>query len=140
MIVKLLILFPLNVSANFLLYLFLINTNGTELIQLTSHKSDDYEPTFSPDGQTVVFTSERDGNKEIYILDIQTKKLMNISNNIGDDWNPRYYPDNHKIIFQSKRDGNWEIYMMKLDGSHQTNLTNHIATDYSFVILPLTNP
>jgi len=109
---------------------------------LTDHSAHDYEPVFSPDGLSIVFTSERDGNKEIYIMNNEGKNLTNLSNNSAHDWNPRYYPDNRKIVFQSLRDGpsNWEIYMMNLNGSGQTNLTNHPRTDYSFVVLPLQNP
>ena len=37
--------------------------------QITFDKADDYEPIYSPDGQSIVFTSERDGNKEIYLFE-----------------------------------------------------------------------
>ena len=122
--------------------IYIMNTDGTNQIQLTDHSAADYEPVYSPDGLSIIFTSERDGNKEIYIMNNNGLNLKNLSNNPADDWNPRYYPDNHKIVFQSLRDGpaNWEIYMMNLDGKRQTNLTNHPRTDYSFVILPLKNP
>ena len=39
----------------------------------------DYEPVFSPDGLSIVFTSERDGNKEIYIMNNEGKNLTNLS-------------------------------------------------------------
>ena len=95
---------------------------------------------FSPNGQLIVFTSERDGNKEIYIYDLKSKNISNLTKNSSDDWNPRFYYDSSKIIFQSKRDGNWEIYSMNYNGENQRNLTNHSSTDYSFVVLPLINP
>ena len=120
--------------------IYLMNVNGLNLKQITSHESNDYEPVFSPDGKSIVFTSERDGNKEIYLFDLELKNLKNLSKDSGDDWNPRFYPDGNKIIFQSTRDNNWEIYMMNFNGSNQKNLTNHPSTDYSFVVLPLTNP
>ena len=120
--------------------IYLMKINGSDIKQLTFHKSDDYEPVFSPDGQSIAFTSERDGNKEIYIISPDAKNLKNLTNNSGNDWNSRFYKDSQKIIFQSTRDGNWEIYMMNLDGRNQTNLTNHPSTDYSFIVLPLINP
>ena len=45
-----------------------MNINGSSLEAITYHNSDDYEPIFSPDGQSIVFTSERDENKEIYLF------------------------------------------------------------------------
>ena len=122
--------------------IYIMNTDGTDQTQLTSHPAHDEEPVFSPDGLSIIFTSHRDGNKEIYIMNDQGNNMANLSNHPADDWNPRYYPDNQKIVFQSLRDGatNWEIYMMRLDGSGKTNLTNHPRTDYSFVVLPLKNP
>ena len=86
-----------------------------------------------------VFTSERDGNKEIYILNLNTKNQTNLTKHPGNDWNPRFYPDGNKIVFQSTRDGNWEVYSMGVNGQNQTNLTNHLSTDYSFTVLPLFN-
>jgi Tol biopolymer transport system component len=117
-------------------------TESIEQIRLTDHPAQDLEPEFSPDGRHIVFTSNRDGNREIYRMDADGGNLVNLTNNDADDWSPRYYPDNYKIIFQSLRDGptNWEIYVMKTDGSRPTNLTNHPRTDYSFVVLPLQNP
>ena len=112
-----------------------MNINSTNLAQLTTHTSDDYEPVFSPDGQSVVFTSERDGNKEVYLSDIESRNIKNLTKDPGDDWNPRFYEDNMKIIFQSSRDGNWEIYSMDLNGRNQTNLTNHLRIILSLYFL-----
>ena len=114
-----------------------MNTDGTNQERITSHPSSDYEPVFSPDGLSIVFTSERDGNKEIYSYDFETKKISNLTKNGGNDWNARFFYENKKIIFQSTRDGNWEIYRMNFDGTDQVNLTNHPSTDYSFVVLPI---
>ena len=120
--------------------IYLMNINGSNLNQLTSHEANDYEPVYSPDGKSIVFTSERDGNREIYSIEIESRRLTNLTKNSKNDWNPRFYPDGNKIIFQSERDNNWEIYRMDLNGANQTNLTNHPSTDYSFVVIPLINP
>ena len=116
----------------------LIGAAPTNLTGIDFCKAD--WPIFSADGLTIIFTSERDGNKEIYSYNIESKKISNLSRNKGDDWNARFYNDSEKLIFQSTRDGNWEVYRMALDGSNQVNLTNHPSTDYSYVVLPLLNP
>ena len=50
---------------------------GLQLTKKTTDQKDLGEPVFSPDGQSIVFTSERDGNKEIYLFEnkISEKKL-----------------------------------------------------------------
>ena len=116
-------------------------SEGIKQTRLTNHPSQDSEPEFSPDGKHIVFTSNRDGNREIYRINTNGDDLVNLTKNDADDWSPRYYPNGYKIVFQSLRDGpsNWEIYMMGADGSRPTNLTNHPRTDYSFVLLPSPN-
>ena len=57
-----------------------MKTDGTDIKKLTHNPSNDYEPIFSLDGLSIIFTSERDGNKEIYIMDNEGKNLTNLSN------------------------------------------------------------
>ena len=47
--------------------IYIIDTNGKNLRNLTNHPGDDYCTTWSPDGHPFAFMSERDGNAEIYI-------------------------------------------------------------------------
>ena len=43
--------------------IYIIDTNGENLANLTNHAADDYSPTWSPDGRSVAYVSERDGNQ-----------------------------------------------------------------------------
>ena len=45
-----------------------VNADGTELINLTNHASDDTRPDGSPDGTLIAFQSNRHGNPEIYVM------------------------------------------------------------------------
>src|SRR5918993_1993928 len=47
---------------------FTMNPDATGLTQLTKNTADDANPSFSSDGSVVVFTSQRDGNQEIYSM------------------------------------------------------------------------
>ena len=85
----------------------------------------DMGPTFSTDGYKIAFYSNRDGNGEIYIMNVDGSEQVNLTNNPADDWGePSFSPDGSKIAFVSKRDGLDEIYIMNVDGSGQTRLTN----------------
>lgn len=89
----------------------------------------DKYPNVSADGSQVIFQSNRSGNWQIYLLNIETRKITRITNNDANDEHPRFSTDGKRITFTSDRDGNSEIYVMNIDGSNQINLSQHIATD-----------
>ena len=79
----------------------------------------------------IAFVSERDGNGEIYVMDVNGGNQQNLSNNRSDDRDPSWSPDGKRIVFFSNRDGHAidgrptsEIYVMDADGSNPQNLTN----------------
>jgi len=43
-------------------------------------------PVWSPDGSRIVFTSSRDGNSEIYVMDADGQNLTNLTNHSADDF------------------------------------------------------
>jgi Tol biopolymer transport system component len=73
--------------------------------------------------------SERDGNKEIYVMNADGSGETRITDNQADDTDPTWYPDGLRIAFVSDRDGNREIYVMNADGGDQTRLTNNTDSD-----------
>ena len=77
----------------------------------------------------IAFTSNRDGNEEIYLMNAEGSGLTNLTNNAANDFSPAWSPYGKKIAFTSYRDGNEEIYVMNADGSGQINLTNNAADD-----------
>jgi Tol biopolymer transport system component len=82
-------------------------------------------------GPKIAFDTDRDGNKEIYLMDMDGSNPVNLTNAKGDDSSPLWSPDGKQILFVSTRDGNREVYAMDTDGSNQTNLTNNKAEDYA---------
>ena len=83
------------------------------------------------DGTKIAFTSNRDGNYEIYVMDPDGTNQARLTDNSHDDYSPSWSPDGTKIAFQSNRDGNYEIYVMNADGSNQTRLTDNSKNDRS---------
>jgi len=79
----------------------------------------------------IAFSSERDGNYEIYVMDADGNNQRRLTNNPANESGPSWSPDGQKIAFVSTRDGNCEIYVMDADGKNQRNLTNHPADDAS---------
>ena len=77
----------------------------------------------------IAFTSFRDGNREIYVMDADGSNLRNLTRNPALDYAPAWSPDGGQIAFTSDRDGNWEIYVMDAKGRNLRNLTKNASTD-----------
>ena len=79
----------------------------------------------------IAFSSDRDRNSEIYLMDDDGKNPRNLTNHPDRDVAPSWSPDGKRIAFISNRDGNREIYVMDADGGNQQNITNHPDRDSS---------
>ena len=71
----------------------------------------------------IAFTTDRDGNLEIYSTRADGRDPRNLTNNLANDSWPTYSPDGRFIAFYSDRDEQEEIYVMRADGSRQTRVT-----------------
>ena len=68
--------------------IWLVNADGSGLKQLTDSPANDTDPCWSPDGTRLVFVSERDGNKEIYVADAASGGLIRLTDNQAADFRP----------------------------------------------------
>ncbi len=72
----------------------------------------------------VVFTSVRDGNFEIYVMDADGGNQENLTNHPAYDYHPDWSPDRTKIAFTSDRSGGSQIYVMDAEGKNPIKLTD----------------
>ena len=108
--------------------LWLRGSDGVELGRLTLVK-EDLRPTWSPDGDQVVFTSSgRDGNWEIYRLDFNEMSVQRLTNNPSIDVAPTVSPDGEHVAFFSNRDGAWAIWVTRIDGGRVWRLAGIAGT------------
>ena len=77
----------------------------------------------------IVFSSDRDGDFEIYSMYPDGSNPKRLTNNSGYDDLPAWSPDGKKIAFVSDRDGSPEIYVMHADGSRVRRLTRDNGPD-----------
>jgi len=96
--------------------LFVINSDGSGR-RMISQYPDDQNPAWSPDGRRIAFTSPRDGNWEIYVMDADGSNQRRVTNNPSTDAVPAWLPDGDHIVFRSDREGVWAIYVMHSDGT-----------------------
>jgi TolB protein len=122
--------------------LFVMNADGTNYQKLAESEADDITPVWSPDGRRIAFVSQRDGNREVYLVSADSLTgagsigPLNITQHPAEDWAPAWSPDGQQIAFSSNRQGNWEIFIVNADGSGLKQITNDGAGNLSPVWSP----
>jgi TolB protein len=80
-------------------------------------------PAWSPDGRRLALTLSKDGNPEIYILDLQTRNLTRFTKNSAIDTEAEWSKDGKSIAFTSDRGGQPQIYLKPVNGGKAKRLT-----------------
>lgn len=102
------------------------NVDGSNIIQLTDNDNNDWSPKVSPDGNQIIFISNRDGNREIYTMNIDGSDQTRITFNEVDDWDPAWSADGSKVFFASENaEGQLDIYKANPDGSSREKIVKN---------------
>jgi Tol biopolymer transport system component len=116
---------------------YISKDKGRNFEKFTDHPSLDYDAVLSPDGNWVVFTSERSGIPQLYIKAIegnQDPTRLIKSNSFQDQ--ATFSPDGRLLAFVASHEGNAEIYLIPFlpnstqDISSAINLTNNSSGDF----------
>jgi len=83
--------------------IFMADTSGHIIKQLTNTPGYDAEATLSPDGKKMLFTSVRNGDLDLYIMDLKTEKVTQITHELGYDGGAWFSPDGKKIVWRASR-------------------------------------
>ncbi|MGI9586542.1 MAG: TolB family protein, partial [Acidimicrobiia bacterium] len=75
------------------------------------------------DEPSILFVSDRDGNKDVFVIDGSDGGTTNLTKHPGSDTSPTWSPDGSRIAFISDRGGNRDIWIMDADGSNAMNMT-----------------
>lgn len=105
--------------------------------QLTRGYSPARAPALSPDGSRLAFQSRKDGNWEIYVLDLLSGQITRLTHDLAYDGAPTWSPDGSQIAFESYRAGDLDIWRMNADGTALLNLT---ADEPSYDFAPTWSP
>jgi hypothetical protein len=73
-------------------------------------------------GKQVAFMSQRDGNWEVYVVNLDGSDLQRLTRNPANDGLPTWSPDGRYLAFVSDRTGRWAVWVMRPDGSGQQRL------------------
>jgi Tol biopolymer transport system component/C-terminal processing protease CtpA/Prc len=117
--------------------LWLVPSDGGQATRLTVHPADDIMPQFSPDGQTILFTSERYDNRDIYIIPATGGEPERLTYYTGSDYGTGWTPDGDSVVFHSFRQFNYDAFKMSINGGTPVAMTGgHWDTEYSGKISP----
>lgn len=109
--------------------IYVIDVDGTNLTRLTANPGCDVTPSWSPDGQKIVF----EGGGQIVVMDADGSDQVPLPGTSGgcgsSAGNPAWSPDGQRIVFEGIHTGNPEIFVIDADGTDLTNLTNHPGND-----------
>lgn len=103
---------------------------------------------WSPDGKTLAYCAQRDGNFDVYCIPVSGGKEVRLTTAEGLDDGPEYSPDGKHIWFNSVRSGSMQIWRMNPDGTQQTQMTDdgynnwfpHLSPDGENVVFISYNP
>ena len=136
--------------------IFTANPDGSNIKQLTKTNGYDAEATISPNGKKIIFTSERDGDLELYSMDTNGKNVKRLTNEPGYDGGAFYSPDSKMIVYRGshpadqalvKRDKEFlaehlivptvfEVWTMNADGSNKRQVTKLNAASFAPFFTP----
>lgn len=94
-------------------------SDGSEPMKITDELSYDTYPSWSPNGKSLIFQSDRSGNWDIWRVDLDNSEVgdaTRLTSSLADDGCPDLAPDGSKIAFQSDRGSNrFDIWIMPVD-------------------------
>ena len=98
--------------------------------KLVTKKGPSYWHGWSPDGKTLTYCAERNGQYDVYYIPVEGGNEIQLTNTEGLDDGPDYSPCGKYIYFNSVRTGRMQIWRMNIDGSEQIQLTSDEYNDW----------
>lgn len=113
--------------------IYLVDISSQAVTQITNMSEGACQPSWSPDGERMVFISPCKGMDDIYyeaglyIINADGSNLTPLSTVPGGDFDPSWSPDGNSIAFTSLRSGQMEIFVMDVKTQSVTQITKGVS-------------
>jgi len=91
--------------------IYVMNSDGSDIRQLTTHSADDSEPGWSPDGRRIAFLSERSGQDEIYLMDTDGSNPEQVTDLLVLKSGLSWSSDSRSVVFE----GSGDLYVVNIE-------------------------
>ena len=110
--------------------IFIMDWDGANVRQITTHKTISQSPAWSPDGKTIVYTAfamhveQKTRNADLFSYELQTGKRWLLAYRKGINSGGAFFPDGKNIIFTSSSGGNPDMFKITVEGKNMVRLTD----------------
>ena len=121
----------LSIQENGYAHLFVFRSLNLQLTRITTGAWNDITPALSPDRTRLAFASDRDGDWDLYVMDLKTGDIRQVTNTPQYDSAPSWSPDAQWLAFETYQNDNLEIAVVNVDTGEVVPLTQNPASDHS---------
>ena len=93
------------------------------LVRVTFEEGLQAQPTWSPDGRFVAYSSNQSGNFDIWVQPLGGGRAVQVTTDPASDWQPAWSPDGNSLAFRSERDGGG-IFLVPALGGRERRLAS----------------
>ena len=122
----------MNIGDNWDIWSLLLDANRAEVTgepeRIVSGLSTDWYPSVSADGRKLVYTSDRAGNDDIWLRDLETSEDTEVTVGSGSEHRGVISPDGTKVVFGREEEGKTNVYLTEIDRSGEELLLEDVGS------------
>jgi tricorn protease len=122
------------ITFTYLADIWTADEDGRNIRRITVHKARDVSPRFSPDGKWIAFSSDRNGNMDVFIVPSEGGNPKQLTFHASDDAVLGWTPDSKSVLFASGRGDDFtaKLYTVSMAGGMERNVGADMGINASY--------